>query len=84
MATETEKIMVNFDSQDWNSIRDTINKINMIGELQIGTTAEGETIILDLTSDGGLKTDVIQKNGWIRTNEYYPDTCEITETYRKE
>lgn len=43
--------MINFDSQDWDSIRDTINKINEIGEMQFGTTDEGEDIIFDVCRD---------------------------------
>lgn len=72
-----------FDSQDWDSIRDTIDKINRAGELQIGETDEGETIIFDVTPEGYLQTEVLQKNGWVRTNVYDTDDFIINETYKR-
>lgn len=82
------KTMINFDSRDWDSIRDTINKINEISELQVGETEDGETIIFDVSKneDGEdiLKTDVFQKNGWIRTNYYDPAEYIIEELYKKD
>lgn len=76
-----------FDSRDWNSIRDTITKVNENGEYQAGTTSEGERIIFDVgmdeDGDDYLITVVHQKNGWIRKNCYHPSDFTIEETYCK-
>lgn len=77
-----------FDSSDWNSIRDIIEKVNESGEMQFGATEEGETIIFDVgrDEDGNdyLITDVLQHNGWWRKNYYHPDSYIIEETYHKD
>ena len=81
------KGMINFNSRDWNSIRDTIDKINEIGEMQFGKTEDGENIIFDVVNYGDgdcLKTEVFQSNGWIRTNIYHPEDYSIEELYKKE
>ena len=73
-----------FDSSDWNSIRDTIDKINEAGQMQVGETAEGETILFDVVDYGEgdcLVTDVLQRNGWVRKNIYHPKDHDIEEIY---
>lgn len=76
-----------FDSNDWDSIRDTIEKINEIGELQAGKTEDGEDIIFDVCKDDEgndcLVTHVHQKNGWWRKNVYNPSDYSIEELYQK-
>lgn len=80
--------MINFNSQDWDSIKDTIDKINKIGEMQFGTTYNGEDIVFDVCKDDDgndcLVTSVFQKNGWTRKNTYNPVYGTIDETYKKE
>lgn len=80
--------MINFDSTDWNSIRDTIDKVNEIGCMQIGETSDGESIIFDVSRDDDgndlLMTSVFQKNGWTRINYYNPVNYTIEELYKKE
>ena len=83
----TDKKMINFDSRDWDSIRDTIQRINEAGELQFGKTSEGETIIFDVGHDGEgdtLITEVFQDNGWIRKNIYHMYDHSIEELYHKD
>lgn len=79
---------INFDSQDWDSIKDTIDKINQIGEMQFGTTSEGEDIFFSVCKDEDgndcLITEVLQENGWTRKNTYNPVYYTIDETYEKE
>lgn len=79
--------MINFDSKDWNSIKSTIDKINEIGCMQLGITAEGEDIIFDVCKDEDgndcLTTEILQKNGWMRKNIYNPVWCTIDETYER-
>jgi hypothetical protein len=78
---------INFDSTDWNSIADTIDKINKTGEMQIGTTFDGETILFDVycDKDGNdqLMTEVFQKNGWIRLKIYNPREYIVEELYHR-
>lgn len=80
--------MINFNSQDWDSIQDTIDKVNQIGEMQFGKTSEDEDIIFDVYKDEDgndcLVTQVFQKNGWMRKNTYNPVWRTIDETYKKE
>lgn len=82
------KKMINFDSRDWDSIRDTINKINEAGEMQFGKTSEGETIIFYVAKNDDdkdiLKTEVFENTGWIRTNYYDPYSFTVEELYKKE
>ena len=75
---------INFNSNDWNSIQDTIDKINAIGEMQFGHTEDGEFIIFDVGADNTLITDVVQDNGWVRRNIYHPNDGTIEELYKKE
>ena len=79
---------INFDSHDWDSIKDTIEKVNAIGEMQFGKTDDGEDIFFDVVKDEDghdkLKTEVFQSNGWIRTNIYDPKDWTIEELYKKE
>jgi len=74
---------IRFDSTDWNSIRDTIKKINEAGCMQLGTTEDGEDIFFDVTREGALHTTVLQKNGWERHNYYNPYRFTVDEIYRK-
>lgn len=78
--------MINFDSTNWKSIEDTINKIKEVGEMQFGKTSDGEDIFFDVghNEDGDyLITEVLQHNGWLRRNEYHlSDHC-VCETYKK-
>ena len=80
--------MINFNSQDWNSIKDTIDKINEIGCMQLGETADGEDITFSVVKDDDgidcLVTEVYQENGWIRKNIYNPNDGIVEELYRKE
>ena len=80
--------MINFDSSDWDSICDTIKKVNEIDELQYGKTSDDEDIIFDVCKDeygnNCLKTDVFQSDGWIRTNIYNPTWYSIDEFYKKD
>lgn len=81
------KGMINFDSTDWNSIQDTINKINEIGCIQLGTTSNGEDILFDVANFGAgdcLVTEVFQENGYIRKTIYHPDDWTVETSYRKE
>lgn len=79
--------MIVFDSNDWASIRDTIKKIDEIGCAQVGKTQEGESITFDVgrDEDGNdyLITEVLQRNGWVRVNNYYPADYYFDETYRR-
>ena len=79
--------IINFDSTDWNSIRDTIAKVNEIGCVQRGATSEGEDIIFDVHTDEDgndvLHTTLFQKNGWERHNYYHPNEYIIEEVYKK-
>lgn len=75
---------INFNSNDWNSIQDTIDKINAIGEMQFGRTEDGEFIIFDVGANNTLITDVVQDNGWVRRNIYHPNDGTIEELYKKE
>ena len=83
-----ENKMINFDPTSWDSIENTISKINEIGEMQFGETEDGEDIFFDLAKDEDgndcLVTEVFQSNGWIRKNIYNPATCRVEEMYRKE
>ena len=78
---------IKFDPTDWDSIRDTIDKINNFG-VQLGTTSEEENILFDLGKDDDgndyLITSVFQSNRWIRKNYYYPNDYIIEEIYQKE
>lgn len=78
------KNKINFDSQDWNSIQDTYNKVNEIGCMQLGTTSEGELITFHVRYDHALITEVRQNNGWIRKNIYHLDDYTSEEMYYKE
>lgn len=78
--------MINFDSNDWNSIENAIKLINEIGEMQIGTTSEGEDILFDVGHDGEgdtLITEVTQKNGWVRKNIYHVASLYCEELYER-
>lgn len=78
--------VINLDTSDWNSIEDAIKKINEIGSMQVGTTSEGETILLDVGHDGEgdtLITEVTQKNGWIRKNIYHKADLYCEELYER-
>lgn len=78
--------MINFDSTNWESIEDTINKLNEAGEMQFGKTSDDEYILFDVghNEDGDyLITEVLQHNGWMRRNEYYPNDHSVCETYKK-
>lgn len=78
--------MINFDSTNWESIKDTINKLNEAGEMQFGKTSDDEYILFDVgrNEDGDyLITEVLQHNGWMRRNEYYPNDHSVCETYKK-
>ena len=77
------KNIINFDSANWDSIRDTIDKINEHGEMVVGTNSYGEMIILDVTPEGSLHTQVTQSNGWIRHNYYDPEERIVEEMYEK-
>lgn len=76
-----------FDSTDWSTIRDTINKVNEIGCPQLGTTDDGEDILYEVYKDEDgndvLHTTVFQKNGWERHNHYCPRDFRVEELYRK-
>ena len=80
--------MINFDSRDWNSIRDTIDKIKDFGELQVGKTENGETIIFDVCKDDDgndvLFTSVIQENGFVRKNYYQLSDYSVEELFTRE
>ena len=80
--------IINFDSRDWNSIRDTIDKIKYFGELQVGKTENGETIIFDVCTNGDgndvLFTSVIQDNWFVRKNYYNPNDYSIEELFERE
>lgn len=79
--------MINFDSRDWNSIQDTIDKINEFGEMQFGKTEDDEDIFFSVANFGDedcLVTEVFQHNGWVRKNIYHPKDHDIEELYRKE
>lgn len=78
--------VINFNSTDWNSIRDTINKINKIGCMQIGETSRGETITFDVTNCGDedcLVTEVFQKNGWIHRRVYHPSDLTVEGSHKR-
>lgn len=81
-----EKIV--FDSKNWDSIEDTLNKLKSIGEMQFGETESGESIIFDVDKDEedkySLVVSVFQKNGWVRTNIYHVADRTIEEIYRRE
>lgn len=74
---------IRFDPKDWDSIRETFEKINEVGCMQFGTTEHGEDILFDVTKDGALHTTVLQKNGWERHNYYHISDCSIEEFYKK-
>lgn len=79
--------VINFNSIDWNSIEDTIKKINEIGQMQIGETSEGEMILMDVGHDGEgdtLITEVCQSNGWVRKNIYHTASMYCEELYEKD
>lgn len=77
-----------FDSSNWDTIVDTVNKINEIGCMQLGTTSEGEPIAFDVSTDEDgeyvLHTATTQSNGWIRHNYYYLADYTVEESYEKE
>lgn len=77
-----------FDSSNWDTIVDTVNKINEIGCMQLGTTSEGEPITFDVSTDEDgeyvLHTATTQSNGWIRNNYYYLADYTVEETYEKD
>lgn len=81
------KQFINFDSTSWDSIEDTIDKINDIGCLQHSKTADGESIIFDVMRDEDgndcLVTEVFQHNGFIRKNIYCPETLQVEELYER-
>lgn len=76
-----------FDSTDWNSIQDTINKVNEIGCPQLGLTEYGEDIMFTAFKDADgydvLHTTVLQTNGWERHNFYYTNDYIKEEMYRR-
>lgn len=74
---------INFNSMDWDSITDTINKVNDIGCVQFGETDDGENITFDVTEDGKLHTTVFQHNGWERHNYYDPSNHTVEEVFRR-
>lgn len=74
---------IRFDPKDWDSIRETFEKINEVGCMQFGTTEQGEDIFFDVTKDGALHTTVLQNNGWERHNYYYIADCSVDELYKK-
>lgn len=75
---------INFNSTDWDSVIDTINKVNEVGCMQLGQTSDGEDITFDVTKDGKLHTAVYQKNGWVRHNYYDPEECTVEEIFKRE
>ena len=81
--TQRDSNSIRFDPKDWESIRDTFEKINEVGCMQFGTTENGEDIFFDVTKDGALHTTVLQKNGWERHNYYYIADCSVDELYKK-
>lgn len=76
-----------FDTTDWSTIEDTIEKVNAIGCVQLGTTADGEAITFDVCSDADgndvLHTTVLQHNGWERHNYYHPSDYTVEEMYHR-
>lgn len=79
--------VIRLDTSDWNTIEDTINKINSIGSMQFGTNADGESIVMDVFKDedgnDGLHLITHQNNGWDRHNYYYPGDCFVEEMYKR-
>lgn len=77
-----------FDPSDWNTVRDTIDKVNEIGCPQLGTNEDGEDVLFDVCVDDDgydvLHTTTFQKNKWERHNYYYPNDYRIEELYHKE
>lgn len=80
-----KKEMINFDSTSWESIRETIDTINEVGEMQVGKTADGEDIHFNVAKYGDedcLVTNVFQSNGcWVRQNIYHPSDYTVEELY---
>ena len=78
---------IKLDTSSWDSIEDTIDKINSIGCMQFGTNTEGEAITLDVFQDDdgndGLHMITNQSNGWERHNLYYPGDCTVEEYYSR-
>lgn len=78
---------INLDTSSYDSIQDTVNKINEMGCMQFGHSSEGEDVTMDVTSDGEgdvLHTATYQKNGWVRHNYYHLSDGTVEETYKRE
>lgn len=75
--------MINFESSNWNSIRETIKEIEQRAMMIICRTTEDELMILDSPDSHTLITEVFQTNGWRRKNIYHTDDFTIEEMYSK-
>lgn len=75
--------MINFDSSNWDSIRETIKEIEQRAMMIMCRTTEDELMILDSPDSHTLITEVFQKNGWILKNVYHIKDFTIEEMYER-
>lgn len=79
---------INFDPSDWGTVQDTIDKVNEMGCMQLGTNEIGEDVTFDVCKDEDgndvLHVTTFQHNRWERHNYYYPNDYTVEELYHKE
>lgn len=76
-----------FDPSDWDTVQDTIDKVNEMGCMQLGENEDGEDVTFDVSKDDDgndvLHVITYQHNGWERHNYYYPNDYVSEELYKK-
>lgn len=78
---------IHFDPRNWDTVQDTIDKVNEMGCMQLGENEWGEDVTFDVCKDydgnDALHITTYQTNGWIRHNYYYPNDYVSEELYEK-
>lgn len=76
-----------FDPRDWDTVQDTIDKVNEMGCMQLGENEWGEDVTFDVSKDDDgndvLHVTTYQSNGWERHNYYYPNDYVSEELYKR-
>ena len=62
----------NFNPENHKTIVSIIDNYGKSGLLVAGKNAEGENVVLSVSSDI-ITTETAQSNGWIRVNTYHRD-----------